>query len=368
MRMCYFYRVFILILLLAGLLCACAGEACGDSVPQSTPPQETGTPTPTGWQSINGRRHYLLPDGSAFSGWLILEDGRYYLDADGAAVTGKAEIEGQQYFFDGDGRMLTGVITMDAMYLYGSDGTLSQPGWIRYEENTYYVIEGGVIYTGWLRLGEYDYYLTENGPLATGRTEINGKLHYFTPEGIHVLLVNPWHFLPEGYAPELATVRGYQVDTACAQALEQMLVACEKAGNQPQICSAYRSQETQERLFDKKVRSYTSKGRSQEEAQKLAGTEVAFPGTSEHQLGLAVDIVDKSNWNLDETQAKTPTQLWLMENCWEYGFILRYPNEKSVITGIIYEPWHYRYVGKDISMALKNSGLCLEEYLDAVTE
>lgn len=368
MRTCCVYKFLLLMLLTAALLCACTGEDPGTGAYEAPTLQETDAPLPTGWQLIGGRRHYLLPDGSAFSGWLILEDGRYYLDPEGAVVTGRAEVDGKQYFFDGDGRMLTGIITMDAMYLYGTDGALMSPGWTQHEGSTYYILEGGVVYTGWLRLGEYDYYLTDNGPLATGRTEINGAVHHFTPEGIHVTLVNPWHFLPEDHAVELVTVRGYQVDASCAEALEQMLAACEKDGNKPQICSAYRSQETQQKLFDKKVRSYTSKGHSQEEAQKLAGTEVAFPGTSEHQLGLAVDIVDKSNWNLDETQAKTPTQRWLMENCWEYGFILRYPNEKSVITGIIYEPWHYRYVGKEIAMALKESGLCLEEYLDAVTE
>lgn len=100
-------------------------------------------------------------------------------------------------------------------------------------------------------------------------------------------------------------------------------------------------------------------------AQKQAATEVAVPGTSEHQLGLAVDLVDASYQVLDEAQASTPAQQWLMEHCWEYGFILRYPAEKQDITGIIYEPWHYRYVGRDHAQSIRQSGQCLEEFLQA---
>ena len=90
---------------------------------------------------------------------------------------------------------------------------------------------------------------------------------------------------------------------------------------------------------------------------------MAIPGTSEHQLGLAVDIVDKHSQVLDNSQADTPAQQWLMEHSWEYGFILRYPEGKSEITGIIYEPWHYRYVGKEAAAEIHELGLCLEEYL-----
>ena len=92
---------------------------------------------------------------------------------------------------------------------------------------------------------------------------------------------------------------------------------------------------------------------------------VAVPGTSEHQLGLALDIVDMNHQILDESQEETDTQQWLMAHSWEYGFILRYPNDKSEITGIIYEPWHYRYVGRDAAREIYEQGVCLEEYLGA---
>lgn len=322
-----------------------------------------------GWETTDGKRRYLLPDGTYATGWLSLADGRYYLDGSGAAVTGRAAADGQEYYFDDEGRMVSGIVELDGTrYLFGSDGTLASAGWTEYKNETYYVIENGEIFTGWLLLEENSYYLKPDGTMAAGRTEIDDAVFYFTPDGIHVTLVNPWHFIPEDYEVDLVTVRGYQVDARCAEALAQMLSDCERAGLEPRLCSAYRTQEKQEQLFTRKVRTYTSKGYSEDEAKELAGTEVAVPGTSEHQLGLAVDVVDNGNWNLDETQASTPTQIWLMEHCWEYGFILRYPNEKSAITGIIYEPWHYRYVGVEMAMELKNSGLCLEEYLDAVVE
>ena len=91
---------------------------------------------------------------------------------------------------------------------------------------------------------------------------------------------------------------------------------------------------------------------------------VAVPGTSEHQTGLALDIVDASYQHLDQAQEATPVQQWLMAHSWEYGFVLRYPTGKSETTGIIYEPWHYRYVGREAAREMTGLGLCLEEYVD----
>jgi LAS superfamily LD-carboxypeptidase LdcB len=91
---------------------------------------------------------------------------------------------------------------------------------------------------------------------------------------------------------------------------------------------------------------------------------VAVPGTSEHELGLAADIYSSENMSLDESQVDTFTQQWLMENCWKYGFVLRYPRAKSDITGIIFEPWHYRYVGYEHARRIHEADICLEEYLD----
>ena len=177
-------------------------------------------------------------------------------------------------------------------------------------------------------------------------------------------LVNPWNELPEDWQVDLVTLsNGLQIDRRCYDALQEMMDACREAGYEPLICSAYRTQETQQDLFNNKVAKLEAEGKSHDEAVQEAGTVVAVPGTSEHQLGLTVDVVDVNNQNLTEEQEKTPTQKWLMANSWRYGFIHRYPNSKSDITGIIYEPWHYRYVGKDAAQDIFNRDITLEEYL-----
>ncbi len=179
-----------------------------------------------------------------------------------------------------------------------------------------------------------------------------------------LVLVNPWNPLPEDYQVSLQQLdNGLSVDVRCYSDLQEMMEACRNAGLNPVICSAYRTRDKQESLYQNKVERLVSQGYSREDAIACAGRVVAVPGTSEHQLGLALDIVDSANQKLDESQENTAVQKWLMENSWKYGFILRYPNEKSNITGIIYEPWHYRYVGKAVAEEIFQSGLCLEEYL-----
>ena len=185
-----------------------------------------------------------------------------------------------------------------------------------------------------------------------------------------LLLVNPWTPLPEGYVPELAPAShwnqmtsGYELDARAAEDLTQMLNDCMLGGGMPWICSAYRTQDYQQMLFDNKIERLMDEGWSAEDAPEEAATTVALPGTSEHQLGLAVDIIDENYPYLNEAQEWTPTQIWLMEHCWDYGFILRFPNGTSDSTGIIYEPWHYRYVGHAHAEAIRELGVTLEEYL-----
>ena len=145
-----------------------------------------------------------------------------------------------------------------------------------------------------------------------------------------------------------------------------MMDDARRAGLSPLICSSYRTRAKQEELHKNQVQKFLSEGYSQSMAEQKASQWVAPPGTSEHELGLAVDIVATDHQLLDETQEHTPEQKWLMENCWKYGFILRYPTSKSSITGIGYEPWHYRYVGKDAAKQIMEQGICLEEYLNQV--
>ena len=178
-------------------------------------------------------------------------------------------------------------------------------------------------------------------------------------------LVNPWNALPEGFTVELKELsNGHAVDERCYPDLQDMLDACREAGLSPLICSSYRSYEKQKSLYQNKIDRLKTQGYSAKEAQEEAGKAVAAPGTSEHQLGLAVDIVDVSNQNLDSSQEQTAVQKWLMKHSWASGFILRYPNDKSELTGIIYEPWHYRYVGKEAAAEIQALGVCLEEYLE----
>lgn len=183
-----------------------------------------------------------------------------------------------------------------------------------------------------------------------------------------LLLVNPWNPLPEDFQVELVSLKnGMQVDKRIYEDLNAMLTDCWAAGLKPVVCSAYRTQATQTRLHNNKIARLRAAGYSKEAAVKEASRWVAVPGTSEHQTGLALDLVSMDYQLLNEKQEETPEQKWFMEHCWEYGFILRYPAEKAEITGIGYEPWHYRYVGKEAAAAIHASGQCLEEYLLTVS-
>ena len=187
------------------------------------------------------------------------------------------------------------------------------------------------------------------------------------PDGTswELILVNGDHPLPEDFdLPALTELRGgHAIDSRAYPALQAMMDDARAAGLQPLICSSYRTWDDQEALFQREVQNWLDRGYIREEAERQAAVWVARPGTSEHQTGLAVDIVDLSYQVLDEGQEDTPVQQWLMVHCWEYGFILRYPTDRSELTGIGYEPWHYRYVGVEIAQDIRESGLCMEEYL-----
>ncbi len=180
-----------------------------------------------------------------------------------------------------------------------------------------------------------------------------------------LILVNPKTYLPEDFSVELAAYNDSQsVDARILDDLKAMVSAMKKEGLSPVICSSYRTMQKQITLYTRQVEREKARGLSEEEAKREAGTVVAVPGTSEHHTGLAVDIVALSYQILDENQENTAEQKWLLENCYDYGFILRYPNGKSDITGIIYEPWHYRYVGKEVAADIKARGITFEEWLD----
>ena len=168
----------------------------------------------------------------------------------------------------------------------------------------------------------------------------------------YLILVNEWNAMPDDFDIETANVEdGYVIDSRVKDALKEMLADCREAGYSPRLISTFRTRETQQYLYDHTANK----------------ADTAIPGHSEHECGLAADIVDADSlgWGdpLIDKQEDMPAQKWLMQHCQEYGFILRYPKDKEDITGIIYEPWHYRYVGKKHAAAIMQSGICLEEYL-----
>ena len=184
------------------------------------------------------------------------------------------------------------------------------------------------------------------------------------PDDWRLTLVNYAHPITQEWQMSLTELpNGMLIDERCYEDLMEMVRACATEGGKPLICSAYRTPEKQAQLFEEKVQKLCDEGWEPDAARAEAATVVAVPGTSEHHIGLAVDIVDARYQCLDTDQECTETQKWLLEHCWEYGFILRYPNGKSQITGIIYEPWHYRYVGREAALEIRDSGLCFEEYL-----
>ncbi len=210
-------------------------------------------------------------------------------------------------------------------------------------------------------------YNTTNKEEANIKEEENRKEKDIdsTTSDWELLLVNKNHKVPEGYVVELEEVEdGHQVDKRIVESLKQMLADARKEGLSPLICSSYRTNDKQQKLYNNKVREYERWGCSSEEAKEFASYWVAIPGTGEHETGLAVDIVSKDYQILDEKQEQTDVQRWLIDNSYKYGFALRYPTDKKDITMINYEPWHYRYVGVDNATYMKEHDMCLEEYID----
>lgn len=177
-----------------------------------------------------------------------------------------------------------------------------------------------------------------------------------------LLLVNRWNQIPEDYQVDLVTLNnGEQVDARIYPALQEMFDAARAESVYPIVASGYRTGEEQEQLMAEKIAEYEGQGYSDQEAREKAETWVAIPGTSEHQMGIAVDInADGIYSSGDQVYG------WLAENAYRYGFIRRYPEDKTEITGVIHEPWHYRYVGKEAAREIQEQGVCLEEYLGAV--
>ena len=177
-------------------------------------------------------------------------------------------------------------------------------------------------------------------------------------------LVNRYNPMHEGFQYQLAPIGGgHYFDYRAADALLSMLDAARADGLLPIVISSHRTVERQRVLFDNQVQRRLEQGMSLEEAMDDAARVVAYPGTSEHNLGLAVDIVSYHYRNLTANFGQTPEGIWLAQNAHHYGFVLRYPYHKQDITNIIYEPWHFRYVGINAASYMFYNDLVLEEYL-----
>lgn len=183
----------------------------------------------------------------------------------------------------------------------------------------------------------------------------------------NLMVVNAKNPMPEGYVPNVSTLdskymaAGFdnaKFDSRAIDYLINMMEAAKADGVNLRVRTGYRTLSQQATLFNNKVKSFTDQGYSKEEAVIEAAKIVARPSTSDHNLALGVDFN-----SLSESFENTKEFKWLSEHAADYGFILRYPKDKQNITGVIYEPWHYRYVGVEHAKAIKKRGLCLEEYL-----
>lgn len=194
---------------------------------------------------------------------------------------------------------------------------------------------------------------------AYSRLSITHKIP--VSEEWNLIVVNRWNELPEDYEVELSN--GQMVDSRVYPYLQEMFDAARTEDVYPVVREGYRTAEEQQEILDDKIQSYINQGYSQVKAERTAKEWVALPGTSEHQLGIAVDInADKSKCSNEDVYG------WLAENAYKYGFVLRYPPGKQKITGTSYEPWHYRYVGEEAAKEIYERGICLEEYFKQMIE
>ena len=195
----------------------------------------------------------------------------------------------------------------------------------------------------------------ETEPQAPAAPEPESDLPEVDPESWELALDNAEHSIGE-YAPPLAEVEGMPVDERIVEPLTDFIAAARAEGLSVYLSSAYRDYANQAYLYNRKVEQYGGD-------EAMAAAIVAPPGTSEHQTGLACDITDQYYELKNSSLEDTALFQWMSQHCQEYGFIVRYPKDKENVTGIIYEPWHFRYVGKEAAAYIMEHGLCLEEFL-----
>ncbi len=183
-------------------------------------------------------------------------------------------------------------------------------------------------------------------------------------------LVDISHPLGEQFEPPALTYIGdnESVDSRVAHDLNLLIGDAKQAGFTVYVCSGYRDYSTQYSIYWEHIDRYEAQGMTREEADAATLLEVQYPGCSEHQSGLCVDLLESQDQPMEPEIGGSGLMLWLEQNCADYGFVVRYPDGKTDITGIEYEPWHLRYVGHEAAKYMMEQDLCLEEFLAKYTQ
>ena len=197
-----------------------------------------------------------------------------------------------------------------------------------------------------------------------GKMDADGGLKILPEDMWCLILTNAEYPVPEDYEVELEAIPGTEqsVDKRIYEPLMAMIGDMKAQGLSPIVCSGYRTLDKQEKLFNRKVLSFVKAGHTKEESYNLARQTISIPGSGEHCLGLAVDFYTRRYHKLERAFEDTPESKWLVEHAQDYGFVMRYGENKTDITGIQYEPWHYRYVGVEAANYMKDNELSLEEF------
>ena len=197
-----------------------------------------------------------------------------------------------------------------------------------------------------------------------GEMDADGGLKILPEDMWCLILTNAEYPVPEDYEVELEAIPGTEqsVDKRIYEPLMAMIGDMKAQGLSPIVCSGYRTLDKQEKLFNRKVLSFVKAGHTKEESYNLARQTISIPGSGEHCLGLAVDFYTRRYHKLERAFEDTPESKWLVEHAQDYGFVMRYGENKTDITGIQYEPWHYRYVGVEAANYMKDNELSLEEF------
>ena len=258
--------------------------------------------------------------------------------------------------------MLPGVFCF--IFLKGSNNT-------RLVESEHYNVKLNMNYNNKQNLKD-SYTGVQDNFSADNDTKDEGKskkcLRIFNRNKDLLVLANRDNPLEYDYNPSLMYICNGRLQASfyLYDDLVNMLAEAKEQGYSYWIASAYRSPEKQQRLVDEDVNAFISRGMSYEDALKEVYKETMPAGCSEHQTGLALDILCSGNTNMDVSQMEEPGNKWLRENCYKYGFILRYPEDKTQVTGVNFEPWHFRYVGKEAAQYIMKNHITLEEFYQRI--